>query len=89
MNPLVISFLLHNRHYCGIIDPVTTTLGFGPTHRAALRNFTNNPQSFWRYREFFIRGYGLDLLNRSIIKGTYRFRKVRKHLVLTCPELLL
>lgn len=89
MNQLVISFSLHNCHYCGVLFLETGTFGFAPTYRAALRSLSYNPRNFWDYRKFLITGYNYDLLNRPIIKGSYRFRTLRKHLVLTHPELLI
>ena len=89
MNQLVISFSLYNCNYCGVLDLETSSFGFGTTYRYALRNSTHNSRDFWEYRKFLITGYGKDLLDQSIIKGPYRFRTLRKHLVLTNPELLI
>ena len=89
MNQLVISFSLYNCNYCGVLDLETSAFSFGVTYRTALRNSTHNSRDFWEYRKFLITGYGKDLLDQPIIKGPYRFRTLRKHLVLTRPELLI
>ena len=89
MNELVFSFSLHSCHYCGVLSLETGTFGFAPTYRDALRSLTHNPRNFWEYRKFLVNGYSLDLLDQPIIKGPYRFRTLRKHMVLTCPELLI
>lgn len=88
MNQLVFSFSLYSCHYCGVLSLETGTFGFASTYRAALRSLTHNPRNFWEYRKFLVNGYSLDLLDQPIIKGPYRFRTLRKHLVLTRPELL-
>ncbi len=89
MNQLVISFSLYNCNYCGVLDLEAGVFSFGVTYRTALCNFANNPRNFWDHRKFLITGYGKDLLDQPIIKGPYRFRTLRKHLVLTRPELLI
>ena len=89
MNQLVISFSLHSCHYCGVLSLETGMFGFAPTYRAALSSLSHNPRNFWEYRKFLIYGYSKDLLNQPIIKGTYRFRTLRKHIELTYPELLI
>lgn len=89
MNQLVISFYLYNCNYCGVLHLETGAFGLGTTYRHALRNSTYDSRDFWEYRKFLITIAGKDLLDQPIIKGPYRFRTLRKHLMLTRPELLI
>lgn len=88
MNELVFSFNVHNCDYCGVWHVGNNWFGFATTHRDAIVNLYYNHRNFWDYRTFILNLCQIDLLDQPIIKGPYRFRTLRKHLVLTRPELL-